>query len=506
MRAWMQGAPIGPSTTVRFTSPLLAVGFAILLGIVALTYRVAEQSRASFDEVIAARDIRTVAVDLRNAIVAAESSQRGFIFNGNEIYLAPYETAKSLATRRFGRLQLLLTNDKSSTVVLERLKSILDEKFREMDRTIALKRGRDDAGVAEVFNTNRGKTLMDEANVFLNGLTLAADDRLTSSVTEQTENFAWLKTATIVGGVMIVAVVGFAIASIFQYTRALRTAQRELQVLNVNLEERVRERTEELVQANEEVQRFAYIVTHDLRAPLVNIMGFTSEVEAGVASLQALIQNSGIGSDSDDPLVVNAKVAATEDLPEAIGFIRSSTKKMDGLINTILRLSREGRRPLHPEHFSLADAIATCTSALQHQIKDVGGEISLDLRMQDIETDRIALEQVLSNIFDNAIKYRSAKRPLRIKIATRPIGPERVAIDVTDNGRGISQEDLERVFELFRRAGIQDQPGEGIGLASVRTIVRRLGGDIRVRSTIDASTTFTVELPRVPTFAEKVAA
>jgi hypothetical protein len=90
---------------------------------------------------------------------------------------------------------------------------------------------------------------------------------------------------------------------------------------------RVSERTEELVRANEEIQRFAYIVTHDLRAPLVNIMGFTSELDETMQSIQKYVLAEG--GTLEEHEIHEARQAASEDLPEAIGFIRSSTKKMD---------------------------------------------------------------------------------------------------------------------------------------------------------------------------------
>lgn len=487
----------------RASNALLAVGFVVLMGIVAATYLLAERSRTSFDDVIAARDTRTTAVDLRNSLLAAESSQRGFIYNGNEIYLSPYDTAKSVALRRFERLQRLLAADPSAAASLDRLKVILSEKFAEMDNTVALKRQRKDDAVAAIIGSNRGKALMDEANVFFNGIILAADDRLTARVAEQRSYFTWLRSITIAGGIAIVIVVGFAWASVLRHTRELSAAQRDLEALNSGLESRVRERTADLERANDEVQRFAYIVTHDLRAPLVNIMGFTSELEAGVASLQTLIEKSGIGSDASDPLVANARMAAAEDLPEAISFIRSSTRKMDGLINAILQLSREGRRPLRPETIQLADLIESNASSFQHQVKEAGGQIFVDLGVARIETDRLSLEQVFANLLDNAIKYRSRERPLRINVGARIIPGNRVAIEFDDNGRGIADQDVERIFELFRRSGPQDQPGEGIGLAHVRAVVRRLGGDISVKSALDVGTTFRIELPLSAVFIER---
>src|SRR3954452_16698634 len=100
----------------------------------------------------------------------------------------------------------------------------------------------------------------------------------------------------------------------------------------------------ELQAANEEIQRFAYLISHDLRSPLVNVMGFTSELEAIRETFQAFVAR--IVERAPDLLTDDIRTAVHEDLPEAISFIRSSTERMDRLIKAILRLSREGRRVL----------------------------------------------------------------------------------------------------------------------------------------------------------------
>jgi signal transduction histidine kinase len=111
-------------------------------------------------------------------------------------------------------------------------------------------------------------------------------------------------------------------------------------------------------------------------------------------------------------------------------------------------------------------------------------------------SDPVILEQVFSNLIDNAIKYLDPQRPGKITISGR-IDVGYAMFLVADNGRGIDPKDYERVFELFRRSGVQDRPGEGIGLAHVRTLVRRLGGDITVSSILGQGSTFTVRLPRI---------
>lgn len=489
------GMPLTSPTVVRSTIALIVVGFLALLCIVGMTIWLGERAQFYFNDVIAARDMRASAVELRNTLQTAEASQRGYLVTGNQIYLAPYSTAKTQAQRLLETVKRQHATREETQAALRRLTSIITEKIAEMDETIALKRDRREAEALAVFRTNRGKALMDEANVFFSGIIRAADNRLTASVAEQQSNAAKLRWVSIVGGILIVVVVGSATITLVHYTRDLALARDEVANLNTSLERRVKERTADLALANEEVQRFAYIVTHDLRAPLVNIMGFTSELERGVNSLQALIDKSNAGADTADPVVQEAHVAATSDLPEAIDFIRSSTKRMDTLISAILKLSREGRRQLRAERVELGEIIATSAAAIQHQLSEAGGELAVKLEVRTIDSDRLSLEQIFGNLLDNAVKYRSKTRPLRIRVETRAEPGDRIGIELSDNGRGIADQDRERVFELFRRSGAQGQPGEGIGLAHVRAMVRNLGGDITVTSLLDEGTTFRVVLP-----------
>ncbi|MCC7347852.1 MAG: ATP-binding protein, partial [Variibacter sp.] len=115
--------------------------------------------------------------------------------------------------------------------------------------------------------------------------------------------------------------------------------------------------------------------------------------------------------------------------------------------------------------------------------------------LPQVTSDRLALEQVFSNLIDNALKYLRRDEPGRIEISGR-VTPTHAIFEVSDNGRGIDRKDHQRIFELFRRAGEQDRPGEGIGLAHVRTLVRRLGGSLTVRSEPGKGSVFTVMLPR----------
>jgi signal transduction histidine kinase len=109
-------------------------------------------------------------------------------------------------------------------------------------------------------------------------------------------------------------------------------------------------------------------------------------------------------------------------------------------------------------------------------------------------SDRFALDQVFSNLIENAVKYLRPGVPGRIVVSGRR-DSERVVYTVADNGRGIDPRDHARVFDLFRRSGAQDTPGEGIGLATVRALVFRLGGIIALESNLGQGATFTLSLP-----------
>jgi signal transduction histidine kinase len=281
-------------------------------------------------------------------------------------------------------------------------------------------------------------------------------------------------------------------------TAQLESARSALEALNRNLETRVSIRTADLQEANEEMQRFAYIVSHDLRSPLVNVMGFTSELDVAREELSRFYKRTvdrDPGAGSRD-----VELAIQQDLPEAIEFIRSSTSKMDRLINAILKLSREGRRVLAPEPIELTGLMRTIAKSLALQIDQAGAEVSVD-DLPQITSDRVALEQIFSNLVENAVKYLAPERKGQIKVRGWSEGAT-IVIDVEDNGRGIDPRDHSRVFDLFRRAGAQDRPGEGIGLAHVRALVRRLGGTITLNSEEGRGSTFRVRLPKTLTRTE----
>ena len=261
----------------------------------------------------------------------------------------------------------------------------------------------------------------------------------------------------------------------------------------------MRDRTAELTEANEEIQRFAYIVSHDLRAPLVNIMGFTSEMEAAAATLRRVRRPRRRARSGRQP---RGGARSARGHP-GIDRLHQDLGRQDGPPDR-RHPEAVARGPPGAERRAGGDAAAAggIAASLQHQAEARGAEFKVGT-LPDVVSDRLVLEQVFSNLLENALKYGKPGRPGRIVVSGRASG-RMAAFTVEDNGRGIAGRDLERVFELFRRAGDQSVPGEGIGLAHVRALVRRLGGRIDCVSREDVGSTFRVEIPRSGGVADPV--
>jgi signal transduction histidine kinase len=354
--------------------------------------------------------------------------------------------------------------------------------------------------VIEAAAGNTRQTITETANAML-----SEESRLFAQRTEKADRTQVLASSvTIAGSSCVVALAALSIFLVRRSARARDEAEAQLRDNNLNLESTVQERTADLREANEEIQRFAYIVSHDLRSPLVNIMGFTSELEElrgdifkRIASLARSASSAPLvpdnASDDAEPALEGADKQLSQDFTEALGFIKSSIGKMDRLITAILNLTREGRREFQPVPIDTSELIEGIVSTVAHQAAEANAQIRIE-PLPEIVSDRLALEQIFSNLIDNALKYLKPGVPGDITVRGRTkLGF--AIFEIADNGRGIDPKDHQRIFDLFRRAGTQDRPGQGIGLAHVRALVRRLGGTMSVASELHNGSTFTITLP-----------
>ncbi len=468
----------------------LAAGAVLLLALVAAAFWIAAVNANALDEARHAQLVRDQIAGIVIATEDGETGQRGYLLTGDDAYLTPYDQAVPGLPTRLDQLAATVSGDEDMSRLVARLRQAVLAKIGELEHTVSLVRAGDRAAAVSAVETGRGRALMDEIREVSAVLTADQDTewaRLTTAIQHRERALVGLDAA----GVLLTALLAwFAGLVIRRALRALRSAEADtrrayaaLQRTNAGLESEVARRTAEIRAINDEVQRFAYIVSHDLRAPLVNIMGFTGELEATTRTLH---RHAAALATADGKLPSDLEEAIEQDLPEAIRFIRSSTNKMDRLIGAILRLSREGRRLLRPEQIAMGELVHAALDALAHQVQEAGAEVEVGA-LPDLISDRLAVEQVFTNLLDNALKYRNSARPLRLMVRGQVLsaiagepGSEMRLYEIEDTGRGIAERDRERVFELFRRAGGQGVPGEGVGLAHVRALVRRLGGRIEL--------------------------
>ena len=487
--------PAARKAFVRTTGLLLAAAVGALVLIVAVALSLTLRTAANFEATQKARAMRAATVDLLSLVQDAETGQRGYLLTREEAYLAPYDAAMSKFDQRLAALSAAVVGSPVLSADVESLADVLRKKLAELKTTVDLGRsGRYDAASA-IIASNLGAALMEKARAQFDSLLGQSERDLQASLAEQNEDVRLLSRVMIAGALTILVMAGAAVLTILRYAAQLVDARAALETVNRELEERVRLRTDALAKANAEIQRFAYVVTHDLRSPLVNIMGFASELEMSLKTVDALMQ---AGDAASAAARAEGARALQVDAPEAIDFIRSSSEKMDRLVKAFLKISREGTRAPQPEAIDLEQLLKSAASLAGHQVEHAGGAIEVRCLVRRIVADRLSLEQIAANLIDNAIKYRAPERPLRLEIRTWLRSSDYVAIAFEDNGRGIAESDYERIFELFRRSGAQDVAGEGIGLAHVRTLVRNLGGEIAVQSKLGLGSTFTVTAPRGP--------
>jgi signal transduction histidine kinase len=483
---------------------LLAAGFLVLVAIsvasVILVNRARDDNALVVHTVEVENQINTLLLEIRRA----ESAARGYLLTYGPQFLADHESAVAGVIPAVDRLAQLTSDNPLQMENIRKLRPAIEQRLsqfvQEMDFIKQSEQGKAAELVREAAAGNTGASIRDAATAML-----AEENRLFTVRTAKADRTQVLASSvTIAGSSCVIALAGLSILLVRRSARARDEAEAQLRDSNLNLESIVHERTADLREANEEIQRFAYIVSHDLRSPLVNIMGFTSELEQlradifkRIATLDRAAASAPLvpdaASNEADPPLNDADKQLSQDFTEALGFIKSSIAKMDRLITAILNLTREGRREFQPVQIDTRELIEGVVSTVAHQAAEANAQIRIE-PLPGIVSDRLALEQIFSNLIDNALKYLKPGVPGDVSVRGRTkLGF--AIFEVADNGRGIDPKDHQRIFDLFRRAGAQDRPGQGIGLAHVRALVRRLGGTMSVASELHNGSTFTITLP-----------
>jgi signal transduction histidine kinase len=250
-----------------------------------------------------------------------------------------------------------------------------------------------------------------------------------------------------------------------------KRAEQEVRRLNFELEGRVAERTTQLTAINEELEAFSYSVSHDLRAPLRAITGFTR-----------ILTESHRENLSPKALDYLSKVLL-------------AGERMDTLIQDLLNYARTGRGAVRAVPVPLEPLVHQLESTFGTSVAATGAHLEVAQPLATPVGDATLIEQILTNLIDNALKYRCREGIPEVRLSATPLG-EHVLLQVADNGIGIAPEYQERIFQMFQRLHSQrEYSGTGIGLAIVAKAVRAMGGAISVESSPGHGSTFSVRLP-----------
>ncbi len=233
-------------------------------------------------------------------------------------------------------------------------------------------------------------------------------------------------------------------------------------------EEKLTRYAKDLESINKELDQFAYIVSHDLKAPLRAINNLSEWIE----------------EDLDGKL--------DGDIKENFGLLRGRVSRMEGLINGILEYSRAGRLEHETEQVDTKDLLLEIKDGL---FSGSSAELSLEGEFPVLQTERIALFQVFSNLISNALKYNDKDNPLITVVCNEK--SDHFTFSVQDNGPGIKEEYFDRIFQIFQTLQARDTiESTGVGLSIVKKILDEKNCTINVESTLGSGTTFTFEWPK----------
>ena len=241
---------------------------------------------------------------------------------------------------------------------------------------------------------------------------------------------------------------------------------------------------------SEDMETLMHVISHDLRAPIVTIQGFCQELTMACDRLKTLFEEEAMS----DAVRKNVNPLVTQDIPEAVRFIRAGADSVNSVTSGILRFIRLGQIDIQWERLDMNLLMMGIVSSMEFQLKKKGVVLHIG-DLPDCMGDDVLVTQVFANLIDNAQKYLEPSRPGEITISGKTVDGWSVYA-VTDNGIGVSPEHHARIFQVFNRLAPQQEKGEGLGLAIVKRIIDRHQGKIEVESLPGKGTTFQAYFPR----------
>ncbi|MDH4193703.1 MAG: HAMP domain-containing histidine kinase [Nitrospirota bacterium] len=239
-----------------------------------------------------------------------------------------------------------------------------------------------------------------------------------------------------------------------------------------------------------DMETLMHVISHDLRAPIVTIQGFCQELTMACNRLNELFEEEVLS----DRVRAHLNPLVTQDIPEAVRFIRAGAENVSSVTSGILRFIRLGQMAIQWEGLDVNRLVMGIVTSMEFQLKKNGVVLHIG-DLPDCMGDEVLVTQVFANLIDNAQKYLDPARPGEITISGETVNGWSVYA-VADTGIGIPAEHYAHIFQVFHRLNPKQEGGQGLGLAIVRRIIDRHQGKIEVESTPGKGATFRVYLPR----------
>jgi PAS domain S-box-containing protein len=267
----------------------------------------------------------------------------------------------------------------------------------------------------------------------------------------------------------------------------LKKLQKEIEILR---ELEAEKEKKLLSQRYSEMKNLLRIVSHDLRAPLVCIQAFSSELSRDCDSISQIIE----GIPMEKGLKERLSIVINEYIPESVNFMQASVSKMESLLGSISKLMQTGNIELNINKLDMNELMKQIILENHFLITECGANVDFD-SLPPCLGDPDQINQVFSNLLTNAIKYRDTSRKCVIRISGKVEGQMSV-YRIDDNGQGIPESSQTRVFELFYRSDPKGPAeGDGLGLTASKEIIDRHNGRIWLESTFGKGSSFFVSLP-----------
>ncbi|MCU1293919.1 MAG: hypothetical protein JWP08_2769 [Bryobacterales bacterium] len=446
----------------------LAVLFAIPLMFCIVFFVVNTVAERNDLQLIRLQSLNSGIGKLRSFANDAEVGIHGFLITGDAGYLATLDGVNSRLDSYVDLLGNRSSLDARLLRQLERLITLVQQRVDDANELLSLQRQQGFEAAFEEVKSGKSRQTMQQIRGLVDELQATVSTQVAGRLNRERYLTRWTFLVFLFGTLVMLVVLVWLYQSLLTYIDSRDRAVAQLKDLNLDLERRIGERTQELQHFNEELQQFAYVASHDLQEPLRTISTFTQ-----------LLQS-------------RYKDRFDADAEEFMGYIVSSSRRMTDLINGLLALVRlrKSGQPAGP--VSLCELLEEAKVSLQAAIRENYAEIS-SRNLPTLVVDRLQFAQVFQNLLANAIKYRREEAPRIVVEGSRE--STHWTISIADNGRGFDQEFAERIFGLFQRLHAREVEGTGMGLSIVKRVVERHGGRIWANSTEGVGSVFYISLP-----------